>query len=50
MGQMSITNEGTTKDNFILSAPPVGGMPISQDGLGRMKLVRNRTTHQVETI
>ena len=33
-----------TQDNLILPvAPPVGGLPISQDWLDRMKLVRNRT-------
>ena len=31
------------QDNFILPAPPVGGLPISQDWLDRMKLVRDRT-------
>ena len=41
--QMSMTDAGTTQDNFILTAPPVGGLPISQDWLDRMKLVRNRT-------
>ena len=25
---MSMTDAGTTQDNFILSAPPVGGLPI----------------------
>ena len=34
---------GTTQDNFILPAPPVGRLPISQDWLDRMKLLRNRT-------
>ena len=38
--QMRMTDAGTTKDNFIL---PAGGLPISQDWLDRMKLVRNRT-------
>ena len=33
----------TTKDNFILPAPPVGGLPIPQYQLARMKLVRDRT-------
>ena len=37
-----MTNAGTTHI-FILPAPPVGGLPISQDWLDRMKLVRNRT-------
>ena len=31
MCQMSITDAGTTQDNFILPVPPVGGRPISQD-------------------
>ena len=43
MGQMCMTNAGTTQDYFILPAPPVGGLPISQDWLDRMKLVRNCT-------
>ena len=43
MGQMSMTDAGTTRDNFILPAPPVGGLPISQDWLDRMKLVYDRT-------
>ena len=43
MGQMSMSDVGTTQDNFILPAPPVGGLPIYQDWLDRMKLVRNRT-------
>ena len=30
-------------NNFILPAPPVGGLPISQDRLDRMKLVYNCT-------
>ena len=38
--QMRMTDAGTTKDNFIL---PAGGLPISQDWLDRMKLLRNRT-------
>ena len=33
MGQMYVTDTGTTQDNFILPAPPVGGLPISQDWL-----------------
>ena len=32
-----------TQDNFILPAPPVGGLSISQDWLDRMKLVRDYT-------
>ena len=38
-----MTDAGTTQDNFILPAPPVGGLPISQDWLDRMKLVYNRS-------
>ena len=38
-----MTDAGTTQDNFILPAPPVGGLPISQDWLDRMKLVHDRT-------
>ena len=34
---------GTTQDNFMLPAPPVGGLPISQDWLDRMKLVHDCT-------
>ena len=40
---MCMIDAGTTQDNFILPAPPVGGLPISQDWLDRMKLVRDRT-------
>ena len=40
---MCMTDAGTTQDNFILPALPVGGLPISQDRLDRMKLVRDRT-------
>ena len=43
MGQMCMTDVGTTQDNFILPAPPVGGLPMSQNWLDRMKLVRDRT-------
>ena len=43
MGQMCMTDAGTTQHNFILPAPPVGGLPIYQDWLDRMKLVRDRT-------
>ena len=43
MSQMSMVDAGTTQDNFILPAPPVGGLPISPDWLDRMKLVCNRT-------
>ena len=40
---MCMTDAGTTQDNFIPPAPPVGGLSISQDQLDRMKLVRDRT-------
>ena len=43
MGQMCMTDASTTQDNFILPAPPVGGLPISQDWLDRMKLIQDRT-------
>ena len=43
MSQMSMTDAGTTQDSFILPAQPVRGLPISQDQLDRMKLVRDRT-------
>ena len=39
---MCMTDAGTTQNNFILPALPVGGLPISQDWLDRMKLVRDR--------
>ena len=38
-----MTDVGTTQDNFILPAPRVGGLPISQDWLDRMKLVYDHT-------
>ena len=38
-----MTDAGTTQDYFILPAPPVGGVPITQDWLDRMKLVHDRT-------
>ena len=38
-----MTDAGTTQDNFILPAPPVGELTISQDWLDIIKLVRNRT-------
>ena len=41
---MNIKDAGTTENNFILPAPPVGGLPISQDRLDRMNLVRDHTT------
>ena len=37
MGEMCMTDEGLTQDNFILPAPPVG-LPISQDWLDRVKI------------
>ena len=43
MCQICMTDAGTTQNNFILPAPPVGGLPISQDWLDRMKLVYDRT-------
>ena len=43
MGQMCMTDAVTTQDNFILPAPPVGGLPISQDWLDRIKLAHDRT-------
>ena len=38
-----MTDAGTTQDNFIHTAPPVGGLPFSQDWFDRMKLVCNST-------
>ena len=38
-----INNFNTTQDQFILPAPPVGGLPISQDRLDNMKPVHDRT-------
>ena len=43
MSQMCMTDVGMTQDYFILPALPVGGLPISQDWLDRMKLVRDRS-------
>ena len=43
MGQMCMTDAGTTQDNFIIPAPPVGGLPMSQDWLDRIKLVHELT-------
>ena len=43
MCQMCMADTRTTQNNFILPAPPVGGLPISQDWLNRMKLIRDRT-------
>ena len=41
---MCMTDAVTAQDNFILPAPPVGGLPISQDGLDRLKLVKSSYT------
>ena len=38
-----MADTGTTQNNFILHAPPVIGLPISQDWLNRMKVIRDRT-------
>ena len=38
-----MTDAGTTQNNFILPALPVGGLPISQDWLDKMKIVRDCT-------
>ena len=40
---MCMTDVGTTQDNFILPAPPAGGLPISNDQLDKMKLVCDHT-------
>ena len=40
---MNGSNADTTQNNFIFPAPPIGGLPISQDRLDRMKLVRDST-------
>ena len=42
MGQMCMTDAGTTQD-FIHLTLPVGGLRISQDELDRMKLVFDGT-------
>ena len=39
---MRMTDAGMTQDNFILPAPPVGGLPISQEWLDRMSLVHDK--------
>ena len=41
-GQMCITDAGTTQDNFVLPALPVGGLPTSQDWIDSMKRVPGR--------
>ena len=38
-----MSDAGTTQDHSILPARPVEELPISQDRLDRMKLVRNYT-------
>ena len=38
-----MTDACTTQDTFVLPAPPVGGLPISQDWLDRMKLISYRS-------
>ena len=43
MGQMCMTDADTTQDYVILPALPVGGLPISEDKLERMKLASDRT-------
>ena len=43
MGQMCMTDAGTTQDNFILPEPCVGGLPIFQDRLDRKRRVGDRT-------
>ena len=40
---MCMTDAGTAQDYFIHPSPPVGGLPLSQDRLDRMKLVHDRT-------
>ena len=42
-GQMCMTDAGTTQDDFILPALPVGRLPISHDRFERMMLVCNHT-------
>ena len=43
MSTTYMADTGTTQNNFILPVPPVGGLPISQDWLDKMKLIRDRT-------
>ena len=43
MGQMCMIDAGTTQDYLILPALPVGGLPISQDKLDRIMLLRDHT-------
>ena len=42
---MCMTDAGTNQDNFILPAPPVGGLPLSQDWLDREREMFYLTTH-----
>ena len=42
LGCMNVSNM-YDQDNFILPASPVGGLPICQDWLDRMKLLHDRT-------
>ena len=42
LNESCMADKGTTQNKCILPAPPVGGLPISQDRLDRMKLVRDR--------
>ena len=41
MGEIGMTVVRTTHQTFILSVPPVGGLPILQDWLDKMMLVRD---------
>ena len=43
MNGLNVTNAGSTQDTFILPALPVRRLPVSQDRLDGMKLVRNHT-------
>ena len=43
------TDTGTIQDKFILPAPPVRGLPISQDWLDKIKLVRSLTIPMILT-
>ena len=46
MGQMCMTDAGTTQDNFFLLGPPVGGLPISQDWLDRIQQASCRQSQE----
>ena len=53
MGQMCMTDVGTTQDYFILPALPVGGLPISRTGLTEWSLFATapfQSSCQVEKI